>query len=157
MAVETSLSRLRELALAFPRANCEWEEQPHFAPPATRQSVVEIERCAGFVLPSDLRTFLEQTNTVIGMSIHNGYWIGGIEGLLSGSFPPIIQDESVLPIATDGGGNAFLISYSGHVWKWYHETGKVVKVATSFDAFLERVIADWEAYLAGTPDWDFLV
>lgn len=157
MAVEISLIRLRELALTVPRSDCKWEEQPQFAPPATPQSIVKIESLAGFVLPNEFRTFLEQTNAVIGMSIHNGYWIGDVERLASDSFPRVIHNESVLPIATDGGGNAFLLSCNGYIWQWNHETGNVVQVATSFNAFLEQVVADWEAYLADTPDWDFLM
>ena len=57
MAVEISLIRLREIALALPRPNCEWEERPQFAPPATPQSIVEIESLAGFVLPNEFRTY----------------------------------------------------------------------------------------------------
>jgi hypothetical protein len=161
MAVEASLAQLRELALALPRPGCEWEERPSFDPPASAQSVAELERIAEFAFPADFRAFLSHTNAIVGMSVHNGYWIGGVEQLLRpedrGEFPRMVDAEPVIPVATDGGGNAFLLGAGGSVWRWDHETGKVVQVAGSFNAFLEQVTADWAAYIANTPNWRFLV
>jgi hypothetical protein len=161
MTVETSLARLRELALALPRPGCDWEERPRFDPPASAQSVAELEGIAEFAFPADFRAFLSHTNAVVGMSVHCGYWIGGVEQLLRsadrGEFPHMVDAEPVIPMATDGGGNAFLLGVSGCVWRWDHETGNVMQVAKSFNAFLEQVTADWAAYIADTPGWRFLV
>ena len=100
------------------------------------------------------------------MSVHNGYVLCGPTNLASDgfcrSFPATMPGHQgpmpVIPIATDGGGNAFLLSlHTGDVWRWDHETGATHLVATSFASFLERVVADWEAYIADTPGWQFLV
>jgi hypothetical protein len=158
MSVVGTLTRLRELALSLPRPGCDWEERPHFDPPASPQSVAEIERVAGFTLPADFRDFLERTEAVVALSIHNGYWLGGVECLMEESDAPrTAGGERAIPIATDGGGNAFLLAASGIVWRWDHETGKLARVASSFGAFLERVAEDWEAYVSDKPGWRFLV
>jgi hypothetical protein len=120
-----------------------------------------FERVAGFALPADLRAFLASAGAVVGMSIHNGYWLGGVERLVdwmgSGALPGEVASEQVAPVATDGGGNGFLLSSRGRVWRWDHETGRVSEVAGSFAEFLERVALDWAAYVADTPGWHFLV
>jgi hypothetical protein len=155
-SVATTLTRLRDLALAFPRPDCDWEDRPRFNPPATSQSIAEIELSAGFDLPDDLRAFLNQTESIVAMSVHNGYWLGDIKQLVGGSFPRLVEGEAVLPVATDGGGNAFFLGASGRVWRWDHETGKVRLISASFAAFLERIADDWEAYASETPNWQFL-
>jgi hypothetical protein len=92
------------------------------------------------------------------MSVHNGYWVGGIEQLIDGdSLPRIADGEVAIPIATDGGGNAFVLGASGQVWQWNHETDKLNLVAASFGAFLERVAEDWAAFVSEKPGWRFLV
>ena len=92
------------------------------------------------------------------MDVHNGYWLGDVKRLIErGSFPRVADGESAIPVATDGGGNAFLLGASGKVWRWDHETDRLQFVAASFDAFLERVADDWAAYIAEQPGWSFLV
>lgn len=86
MSIATIVSRFRELALAMPRPGCEWEDRPRFEPPIAPQALVEIERIAGFALPGDLREFLDQTESVLAMSVHNGYWLGGIKHLIERGF-----------------------------------------------------------------------
>jgi hypothetical protein len=65
------------------------------------------------------------TDAVVGMSVHNGYWLGGIERLMRsacrGDFPRNVENEPAIPVATDGGGNAFLLAADGQVWRWDHE------------------------------------
>jgi hypothetical protein len=161
MSVGESLNRLRELAAAMPRPGCDWESRPEINSPATREKIVEFENAAGFPLPTDLRAFLHDTESVDGMSVHNGYWLGGIGALIklidSGTCPREAEGQRVAPIATDGGGNVFLIAESSRVYKWNHEDGRVMRVAESFADFLERVAADWNAYISDTPGWQFLV
>jgi SMI1 / KNR4 family (SUKH-1) len=161
MSVTTTLARLRELALALPRPGCEWERRPTFDPPATPQSVADFEHLAGFAFPADFRAFFAETNAVVGMSIHNGYYLGDAKGparsLHRKDFPSIVKGERVAPVATDGGGNAFLLSAIGHVWRWDHETDKVEMIAESFESFLEKVADDWAAYVSDKPGWRFLV
>ncbi|QEL15348.1 SMI1/KNR4 family protein [Limnoglobus roseus] len=159
--MEVPLARLRELALALPRPGCDWEERPHFEMPTTSEHLTEYEQAVGFPLPGDVRAFLAEVGAVVGMSVHNGYWLGDVERLTCsvkyGDYPKHVGNDPVAPIATDGGGNAFLLSASGPIWRWDHETEKMSKVATSFAAFLDRVVADWEAYVSDTPRWKFLV
>jgi hypothetical protein len=158
MSVAKTLTRLRDLALALPRPGCAWEERPRFDPPATSQSVADLERVAGFRLPDDFRVFLGETASVVGMSVHNGYWLGGVEQLIKGSgLPRTVKGENAIPVSTDGCGNAFLLAAGGGIWRWDHETDRVEEVAESFGAFLERVAEDWDAYISAKPGWRFLV
>jgi hypothetical protein len=158
MSVAKTITLLRELALAVPRPGCDWEDRPRFEPPATPQSMIELERMVGFALPEDLQEFLEQTYSIVAMSVHNGYWLGRINKLIDGdSFPRVADGEAAIPVATDGGGNAFLLGASGRVWRWDHETDRLNLVATSFGTFLERVAEDWSAYVSEKPGWRFLV
>jgi hypothetical protein len=41
--------------------------------------------------------------------------------------------------------------------RWDHETGSISEAAACFAEFLERVAADWAAYIADSPGWRFLV
>lgn len=95
------------------------------------------------------------------MSVHNGYWLGGVEKLVAligaNRVPRELAGEPSTPVATDGGGNSFLLSAGGRVWRFDRETGQVSEVAGSFTAFLEWVVADWSAYVAEAPGWQFLV
>ena len=110
-----------------------------------------FERAAGFPLPTDLRTFLADCEAVVALD--QGIWIGGVEQLIRSTgedFPRSVAGELAVPVATDGGGNAFLLSSSGRVWHWNHETDRVTEVSASFADFLERVAADWAAMVAPT-------
>lgn len=159
--IEPLVAQLRELAKSLPRAGCDWETPPSFAPPSSPDAVDELERAAGFRLPDDLRAFFALTDAVVGMSVHNGYQIGPLERVAhhveSGELPRQTPEGVAITVAFDGGGNAFLLSASGRVWRWDHETGNMSAVAVSFAAFLERVVADWTAYVNDTPGWMFLV
>ena len=77
--VKASVGRLRELAETLPRPGCNWEDCPTFEPPASAEAVTALERAAGFPLPAELRAFFALTDAVVGMSVHNGYHIGGTE------------------------------------------------------------------------------
>lgn len=153
--------RLRELAQLLPRPGCEWEKRPTFSPPSSPDVLEELERLTGFPLPTNVREFFAITDAVVGMSVHNGYQIGGAEtlaGLIqSGAVPRTVPDGPCLPVALDGGGNVFLLSAPGRVWRWGHEAGRMSLVADSFGAFIERVVADWRAYVNDTSEWAFLV
>ena len=159
--IESLVSQLRQLGDEIPRDGCDWETPPVFAPPAKPNAIARFEGVAGFELPSDYRAFLATTESVVGMSIHNGYWIGGLDRLAKGmkaqEYLRTLGGELVAPIATDGGGNCFLMGRDGHVWRLDRETRRFTQVADSFTEFLERVVADWTAYVRETPDWHFLV
>lgn len=156
MHVRQTLARLHDLAASFDN----WA-RPTFDPPASPERLTAFRRVAGFPLPPDLDVLFAEHESIRAMDIHNGYWIGGLDALVAsasdGSIPRLIREEPAVPIATDGGGNAFLVSASGRVWRWDHENGDLEQVAASVGEFLERVAADWAALAAGTPGWRFLV
>ena len=116
-------------------------------------------------LPQDFVEFLRACEAIIAMDICNGYWIGGIDQLsrniARGDFPALINVNGrqipVMPIATDGGGNAFLMSIADQtVWKWDHETRNVRIVSENFPAFIRRILQDFEHWLSGDTKWDYL-
>lgn len=161
MSVEFSVTGLRQIADSYPRWDAPWETQPYFDPPAPAEAIDAFESAVGFPLPPDLRTFFGLTEAVVGMSIHNGYWIGGLDCLThsagSGDFPREIAGVPVALVGTDGGGNGFLIASTGEVWRCDHETRRMKQVAPTFAAFLERVVQDWEAFTDNVAGWPYLV
>jgi hypothetical protein len=166
MSIADSVARLWELAAQLPRADCPWESQPIFAPPAPPELILALERLSGGSLPKDLRDFLQCCGEVCAMGVHNGYQIGvnarmlqpQNRELLPGTIGEAESAELAIPVGADGGGNAFLlIARSGRVYGWNHETGRVNQIADSFIAFLKRVVTDWEHYLADDHAWHYLV
>src|SRR4051794_26805815 len=77
--VASAVVRLRALSQSLPRPGYEWEERPTISPPTPPDLIEELERLAGFPLPTDLREFFAATDAVVGMSVHNGYQIGGAQ------------------------------------------------------------------------------
>jgi hypothetical protein len=155
------LSRLRELAGSFPE-----HSRPVFVPPASPEAILAFEQALGIRLTDEVREFLLVHDAIVAMNVWNGYWIGGTAELtrsvVRGDFPSefLLGEGHVhlSPIATDGGGNAFLIAIdNGSVCHWEHETGSVSKVADSFTAFLGRVAEDWKHAAVGDEDWHYLV
>jgi cell wall assembly regulator SMI1 len=155
------LNRLRALANLFPDG-----EGPTFSPPASADEIEAFESAVRLPLPAELREFLAQCDAIVAMDVHNGYWIGGtaelarsvVRGDFSGTMDSGGERITVMPIATDGGGNAFFLTQAdGRVWRWDHETGTLSAVADSFVGFLERVAQDWERAASGDADWEYLV
>jgi cell wall assembly regulator SMI1 len=160
MEIETALDRLRALADQFPE-----RERPSFRSPASPNVIRDFERTVGAPLPRELQEFLLRCDSIVAMGIQNGYWIGGLaeltRSIMRGDFPSTLNEDNsvhVVPVATDGGGNAFLISIDdGRVWRWDHETGENIEVAATFEGFLNRIAMDWENAAAGTEGWHYLV
>jgi cell wall assembly regulator SMI1 len=141
------------------------EERPNFLPGASAEAIVELEKSLAAKLPEDFNDFLRTHEAITAMEIRNGYWVGGIALIIMnvrrGDFPPAVAEENgpdaVVPVATDGGGNAFLMSLrGGTVWKWDHETGGVRIVADNFTAFLGRILQDWQHFQSGDGTSDYL-
>jgi hypothetical protein len=91
------------------------------------------------------------------MSVHNGYWLGGVDRLARADLTQEAAGEMAVPVATDGGGKAFLLTARGRVWRWDREAARMSEVSASFAEFLDRVVSDWAAYVADTPGWRYLV
>lgn len=158
---EDLVSRLRDVASDFP----EWQA-PTFGEPATERDLTSLRAATGIGLPSDFTTFLKITDAVIAMDIHNGYWIGGSaelsRSLRRGDYPVTVDADGratrVVPVATDGGGNAFFTCVdTGTIWRWDHETGRVNLVAQDLADFLRRVADDWLHARSDDPSWNYLV
>ncbi|WP_197527854.1 SMI1/KNR4 family protein [Posidoniimonas polymericola] len=161
MTVAESIEALRELAKAWPHEECPWEERPSFRPASTAQALQEFEVLGGLLLPDDLRAFFSEVDAIVAMSVHNGYWIGGVEelsqSLRRGDFPAVIGEAPAIPVATDGGGNAFLMDATGRVWRWSQEDGLLTQISGDFASFLARVVGDFRASYSDTPGWKYLV
>jgi SMI1 / KNR4 family (SUKH-1) len=158
-SIDDLLSRLHELAEEFST-----DERPTFHQGASQDSISAFQAAAAQV-PKDFTYFLTQCDSIIAMDVWNGYWIGGVGGLLQNmarrDFPSVVSDANnsvpVIPVATDGGGNAFLMSLSGDkVWKWNHGTGDTTLVAPGFSSFLARIAEDWEHFLSDDRTWPYL-
>jgi cell wall assembly regulator SMI1 len=136
--------------------------RPIFAPPASAEDIALLEAAVGNSLPTSIRAFLAEHDSIVAMDVWNGYWIGGVCTLLRsierGDFPGRIDSHRVMPIATDGGGNAFLtpVDSDGPVWKWSHETGAIKEIASSFQHFLDRIADDFRMFAAGKGDWPYM-
>jgi SMI1-KNR4 cell-wall len=159
MSIEHSLKRLQEIAQQLPREGCVWEKRPTFKPGATEELLYKFQTASSAV-PADLMRFLRQGEEVIAMGVHNGYRIGGLHWMSSyrPEMQPAVESNNLIPVASDGGGNVFLVSRSsGHVLHWDHETRKLAAVANSFADFLARVVSDWEHYVSDERNWKYLV
>ena len=161
MGIAGTICSLRNSAEMVPRPEFPWEERPTFSPPPEADELETFEKAGGFQLPPEVIEFFRETDQVIGMSIHNGYWIGGVSKMTllahEDRIPRAIDDQPVLPIATDGGGNLFFVSGAGHVYRWWHDSEESLRVSKSFAAFLQRVAEDWTAFVLDTPGWSYLV
>ena len=62
-----------------------------------------------------------------------------------------------MPVATDGGGNAFLVDVdTSAVWFWDHEIKADRVVAKDFVDFLRRVADERRHAAAGDEAWTYL-
>ena len=159
-SIDGLISRLHELANEFSTG-----ERPTFHQGASSDDISALRAIAAAEVPEDFTYFLSQCDSIVAMDIWNGYWIGGVERLLriiaGKDFPSEVSERnnpvSVIPVATDGGGNAFLLSLNGDkVWKWNHETGDAILVANGFSSFLARIAEDWEHFLSDDRTWRYL-
>jgi hypothetical protein len=109
--IEDALARLRDAVECLLES-----ERPRFHGAASAQQIDALETALGNRIPDDSRRLLQICDVIEAMDVHNGYWIGGAEPLARSvarrDFPHMISDgstsASAIPIATDGGGNAFL-------------------------------------------------
>jgi hypothetical protein len=141
-------------------------ERPEIGRPNDEKIVAAFEQTLSEKLPKDFIAFLCDYDSIVAMDIWNGYWIGGLTSIKQmmeqKSFPSRCTEASksyhLIPIATDGGGNGFLMALGQNnlVWKWWHETEQMDLVAKSFSDFLERVKTDWEHFLRKDYAWQYL-
>lgn len=111
MTVADAVARLRAVAERFE----EWE-RPSFSPRSGSEAITGVE------VPASLVEFFGQCDQITAMSIHNGYTLGRAawvrRELSNGMFPRQVESQPVVPFATDGGGNAFLVGVAEDaVWR----------------------------------------
>lgn len=159
--IEGVVQRLVDLGHRYPP-----DVAPLFEGPAAPGELTDLEKALGEAIPAAFLRLLQTTRAIVAMDIHNGCWIGGpvqlARSIRRGDFPGSLRaegrDERALPIATDGGGNAFLLVIRlGSVWRWDRGTGAVAYVSPDLTEFLARVAADWQHELEGDATWSYLV
>jgi hypothetical protein len=140
--------------------------RPRFDSPADARAIRALEVADGLPCPPALRRLLQECAAIVAMDVGNGYWVGGpIElerSIRRGDFPKHVscngRNERVIPVATDGGGNAFFLCHDvDGVWRWDHETGAESFVAEDLCRFLHRIAEDWEHEAEGDRSWRYLV
>jgi hypothetical protein len=139
-------------------------EAPRFASAASQSELDALGRSLDLALPPDLLELLRLHRAIVAMDVRNGYWIGASEtGALVLPNQPreaLLNNEliAVVPVATDGGGNAFVQSLrDGTIWRLDHETAVCAMVGAHLPAFLLRVAEDWMHASHGDTDWRYLV
>ena len=152
-------------------------EEATFEQGSSASRLEAISAIVGEALPVDYRYFLEQCAGFAGMDFHNGYVMHTPEEvvrLLAPSGAPkrvktLDGALAVLPIASDGGGNVFLLQLRppNVVLRWDHELGgedavssghpALRPVADGFASFLERIRDDWRHFLGPDPgSWNYI-
>lgn len=160
MTVESIVARFRKMANSMPREGCDWEETPTISEPASAEAINLLKEIADFDLPDELLEFFTITGAVIGMTVHNGYFIGGIDQLVRSAkrrdFALLINERRFVTIGWSGNGDAFLIASNGETYLYRHESATITMIAEGFAAFLSRIADDWHAYLTDAADWRYL-
>jgi hypothetical protein len=144
-----------------------------FAPAVDEPAIASFEAMIGFRLPSEYRDFLLQfnggqpENLVFRWGLSGGYTDSSVHYFFSITDQSIFSlqhqysiyasagriPEAMLPIATDAGGNLFLLtlggSHSGRVFFWDHDNEGLVDnsasvetlipLANSFQEFCEKL------------------
>ena len=159
--IDGAVATLAQLGGKYPQGVA-----PRIEPPASVAEISEFQVACGKPVPATVLALLRRTRAIVAMDIRNGYWIGGPVELARSvrrhdyptGFEADGQPAQVIPVATDGGGNAFMIWLDvGSVWRWDHETGAVACVSQDLPAFLRRVAEDWAHDLEGDTAWTYLV
>jgi hypothetical protein len=160
-AIERAITTLAALSAKYPHGVA-----PRIEPPASSTEIADLQAASGGSLPAAVRSFFRRSRAIVAMDIRNGYWIGGPAELSRSirrhDYPTEFDANGrfvhAFPIATDGGGNAFMFAVGvGSVWRWDHETGAVACVSGDLPEFLCRVAEDWEHDLDGDSAWSYLV
>jgi hypothetical protein len=176
--IDAVLRDLKTLGAAI--ADADFGYQVEAATFQSGTSASRLEAISAMVvepLPDDYRYFLAQCAGFSGMDFHNGYVVHTPEEVVrvlgQGGAPKNVKTADVaipvLPVASDGGGNVFLLQLRPPcaVLRWDHELGgedavsagdpSLRAVADSFASFLERIRDDWRHFLGPDPaSWTYI-
>jgi hypothetical protein len=172
--IAPTLARLKYAGAEF--ASLDWGYPvgtPRFDAPIAAAELAELDAQVVNALPNDLVEFYKLCGGITAMDIHNGYAVLPLEQAVQirrDGPTHVIADgtrHAFIPVAADGGGNLFLLQLASPfcVWRSNHErvTGPEVdesavrQVAVGFSEFLARVAEDWEHFVDGDQDWNFLI
>jgi hypothetical protein len=167
--METALEELRDIDLGYP------QDENVLGPPAGPAALAEFASRAGLDPRSPLVDFYRACSGVSLPDVHVGYFIHepglvlrGLEGgeprRLTGPYA-----RAVVVFGTDGGGGRFALGADGDGEVLYlgegavHDAvfddadGQVQTLAPDLPAFLERLLADVEAFVNDEEGWEFMV
>lgn len=165
--IQTLIERLQQVGSAVPNIPCVYPLQsPVFGDGVSEEDIVSLEAITKVPLDGDFLLFQRLCGSVSAMDIWNGYSLmeaSHIKALITNIDSPQViwvthNQSNMLPIGGDGGGNMFLMSLAdnNHVLKWNHETGAQVRLANNFAEFLERMLKDWEQFVAQDSSWNYM-
>lgn len=160
--VEQLLEELQSMDFGYPTGN------NGFIPAQHSLTLAAMLRELGVYSNEVFRDFYSACNGLNLPGVHVGYFISPIERIadVTQDFNPRIVTGplggKVISIGSSGGGDLFVIRLKeqdvlllspGFIQAGIYDgsSGKVRVVATSFSAFLDRILADTTAFVKGEP------
>jgi hypothetical protein len=168
--MEAQLHLIRSRALGY------FPEQHVIRPPTEPQMLDTLIARSSGPIPVSIIDFYRRCDGIDLPDVHNGYWIHSIETIFRSweqSVPTKIrftpeQLKEILVFGRDGGGNYFA-SWLGSLDEVvFLPNGDVtasvfngiltpvVHIANTFHEYLARLLKDTEAFVAGTPDHEYM-
>ena len=166
--MEAALAELPSLDPGFPPGD------NFLAAPASADELAALANEAGLEAGAPLAAFYRTCREASLPDVHNGYFIVAPPRLLKwhrGEAPTRVtgaRPRDILPFGADGGGAYFALDAGGQseVIRLADvavrdrvadgDSGEVTVVAADFPSFLERLLADVEAFIGGVPGWTFI-
>lgn len=167
--METALEELRGIDLGYP------QDENVLGPPADPAALAEFVSRAGLDSRSPLADFYRACSGVSLPDVHVGYFIHEpalVLGGLGGGEPRRLTGpyaREVLVFGTDGGGGRFALGADGggevlylgegavHDAVFDGSDGQVQPLTPDLRAFLERLLADVEAFVNDEAVWEYMV
>jgi len=144
------------------------------SPPAAKAMLAQFVQKTGLASTHPLVTFYSHCNGIDLPDVHNGYFIHNVELILHGletGIPTRLATNlatTIVVFASDGGGSLFAIRTQAPTEVLYLPLGAVhdaifddartptTILAPDFCAFLRRLEADINAFLADRDDWTYM-
>ena len=166
--MNNALELLRDLDLGYPMG----ENIVH--PPPDRTIISRLASAADLPIQSKLMSVYEICNGVSLPDIHVGYFVHPAETVIRGlerGEPTSLTGphrRSIVVFGTDGGGGRFALGRSGGEVLYLGEGsvhdavfdgihGDARMLSPNLETFLERLLADTEAFVRAAPNWTYLV